>query len=156
MARQGEAKTAAGEAGRTDSNLDRAGYEALAGFRYELRKFMAFSRRAAEAAGLKPQQYQALLAIKAHAGPEAISPKELAEGLFIGLSTAVELADRLEASGLVRRETSKRDRRRTLLVLTPRAESALANLATVHRDELREQVPALISLLSRIQGQAGV
>jgi DNA-binding MarR family transcriptional regulator len=154
VARQRERASPGATAEGGDPGLDQASYEALAGFRYELRKFMAFSRRAAETAGLKPQQYQALLAIKAYAGPEAISPKELAENLFIGLSTAVELVDRLEASGLVRREPSVRDRRRTLLRLTPRSEQALASLAAVHRDELREQVPAMISLLSRIQGQA--
>ncbi len=154
MARQAGRRSASAASEPAGSELYPASYEALAGFRYELRKFMAFSKRAAEGAGLKPQQYQALLAVKAHAGPEAISPKELAETLFIGLSTAVELVDRLESSGLVRREPSARDRRRTLLLLTPKAERALASLAAVHRDELREQVPALISLLSRIQGQA--
>src|SRR5207247_6412095 len=41
-------------------------YEALASFRYAMRKFLSFSRRAlAEEAQLTPEQYEALLALKA-------------------------------------------------------------------------------------------
>ena len=39
-------------------------YAALARFRYELRKFQAFSKAAADQAGLTPQQHQALLTIR--------------------------------------------------------------------------------------------
>ena len=39
-------------------------YEALAAFRYALRRFVAFSETEAKAAGLTPRQHQALLAIK--------------------------------------------------------------------------------------------
>ena len=46
--------------------LDEESYRALAGFRYELRRFLHFSENAARGAGLTPQQHQALLAIRAH------------------------------------------------------------------------------------------
>ena len=131
-------------------DIDDADYRALAGFRYEVRKFMAFSKKAAEAAGLQPQQYQALLAIKAREGSERIATTALAEELFIGSSTAVELLDRLEARGLVSRSVLAEDRRRTVVALTPEANRILRSLAAVHRDELRQHVPALISLLARI------
>lgn len=39
-------------------------YEALAEFRYGLRQFLHFSEQAARAAGLEPQQHQALLALR--------------------------------------------------------------------------------------------
>jgi DNA-binding MarR family transcriptional regulator len=39
-------------------------YQALADFRYEIRRFLSFSERLVRAAGLEPQQHQALLAIK--------------------------------------------------------------------------------------------
>ena len=40
-------------------------YRMLAAFRLALRRFVHFSETAAEAAGLSPQQHQALLAIRA-------------------------------------------------------------------------------------------
>ena len=48
-------------------------YEALAQFRYQLRKFLSFSEAVTHKAGLTPQHYQALLAIKASLDPEGIS-----------------------------------------------------------------------------------
>jgi len=39
-------------------------YEALAAFRYEVRRFLHFAEQAAGAAGIEPHQYQALLAIR--------------------------------------------------------------------------------------------
>jgi DNA-binding MarR family transcriptional regulator len=125
-------------------------YQALAGFRLELRRFFAFSQRAAEAAGLRPQQYQALLAIKAHTGSQPMTTTELADELFIRLPTAVELIDRLEKESLVRRAPSTVDRRRMTVVLAPRAEEVLKRLASVHHEELRSHGPALVALLSRI------
>src|ERR1700744_888674 len=87
-------------------DLDQAEYEALAGFRFEFRKFLSFSKQAAAGAGLRPQQYQALFAIRARSGPEGMTVKDLATELFIGQSTAVELLDRLERMSLVRRDVS--------------------------------------------------
>ena len=39
-------------------------YQALADLRFEIRRFLNFSERLVHAAGLEPQQHQALLAIK--------------------------------------------------------------------------------------------
>jgi MinD-like ATPase involved in chromosome partitioning or flagellar assembly len=39
-------------------------YRALAEFRYEIRRYLNFSERAARTAGLEPQQHQALLVVK--------------------------------------------------------------------------------------------
>ena len=39
-------------------------YQALAQFRYEIRRFTNFSEQAARDAGIEPQQHQALLAIE--------------------------------------------------------------------------------------------
>ena len=128
-------------------------YESLAGFRYEIRRFFAFSKQAIEGAGLPPVQYQAMLAIKAHPGAEAMSISALAEELFIRIQSAVELVDRLEEGGLVRRSRSMIDRRRITLSLTPRAEAVLATLAGLHLDELKTQVPEFIAILSRITAQ---
>ena len=39
-------------------------YRALAAFRYEIRKVLAFSEQAARDAGIEPQQHQLLLAVR--------------------------------------------------------------------------------------------
>src|SRR5205085_11024300 len=41
-----------------------AEYRALAAFRHSIRKFLRFSEEAARAAGIEPQQYQLLLAVR--------------------------------------------------------------------------------------------
>jgi hypothetical protein len=41
-----------------------ADYRSLAAFRYEIRKFLAFSEGAAREAGIEPQQHQMLLAVR--------------------------------------------------------------------------------------------
>jgi DNA-binding MarR family transcriptional regulator len=145
----GRRKVETSEAGG-GGDLPEADYRALAGFRCELRKFMAFSARAAKQAGLEPQQYQAMLAIRARPDDEPMSTSALAEELFISVSTTIELLDRLELAGLVVRRQSETDRRRTVVSLTSKALDRLPGLAATHKDEIRQHVPALVALLSQI------
>jgi len=57
-------------------------YDALATFRYELRKFLSFSKRALAAeAELTPEQYEALLALKAFSSSTGLSIGDLSERL---------------------------------------------------------------------------
>src|SRR5579859_1886698 len=79
--------------------LSKADYEALAEFRWSLRHFLGFSEAAARAAGITPQQHQALLAIKGFPGRDKVSVGELAERLQIEHHSAVGLADRLVRRG---------------------------------------------------------
>jgi hypothetical protein len=46
---------------RANQPISKEEYEMLAAFRYALRRFMRFSERAAQAAGITPQQHQVLL-----------------------------------------------------------------------------------------------
>ena len=109
-------------------------YEALAEFRYQIRKFLHFSERAAREAGIEPQQHQLLLAIRGFTGPaEPPSIGILAERLQIQHHSAVELVDRLVERGLVARSRGPSDRRQVLVHLTPRGESELG-LALVFVD----------------------
>lgn len=73
----------------------------LAVFRYHLRQFLQFSEEAAQAAGLAPRQYQALLTIKGSSRAERLTIGDLAEQLQIVHHAAVELVDRLSAQDLV-------------------------------------------------------
>lgn len=125
-------------------------YQTLAAFRVALRRFFAFSASAAAEAGVAPQQYQALLAIKGHVGEGAPSISDLAAQLLVQQHSAVELAKRLEAAGLVSRVRDPRDRRVVLLRLTAKAEAILAGLAVTHLAELRALAPTISSLLERV------
>ena len=134
----------------TSSNLDKAGYEDLAEFRYRLRCFLEFSEAAARQVGLTGQQHQALLAIKGYPGREIVSVGELAQRLCIRHHSAVGLVDRLAALGAVRRSPAPADRRQVLVSLTPEGNALLLRLSAAHRDELRRLVPLFSSLLARI------
>lgn len=125
-------------------------YEALASFRYALRRFFHFSQQAVLAEDLTLQQHQSLLAIKAAPGHEALTVGELAEQMFIKHHSAVGLVDRLEQQGLVQRQTSATDRRQVWITLTGRGEKVLSRLAMAHRDELRQLSPKLRKALEQI------
>lgn len=136
--------------GMTARPLTAADYAALARFRLALRRFLAFSARAAAEAGLTAQQHQALLAIKGHPGPAPMHLGELAAALLIRHHSAVELVDRLVAAGLLRREPDPDDGRRVRLALTRAADSVLHSLSGAHLDELRAMRPELARLLAAV------
>jgi DNA-binding MarR family transcriptional regulator len=131
-------------------------YRALAAFRFQLRRFLAFSTRQAEAAGLAPQQYQALLAIKGHVGSQPITVGELADQLLVRQHSAAELINRMEAADLVRRAPAAGDHRRVSLLLTAAGEDALRRLAGVHLDELGQNARLIARLLSSISPDMSV
>jgi DNA-binding MarR family transcriptional regulator len=123
-------------------------YQSLAELRYQIRRFLHFSEQAARDAGLEPRQHQLMLALKGL--PRRVRPRvgELAERLQIQHHSAVELANRLAAGGLVRRRAGQ-DRREVLLALTPKGERLLRELSLHHKAELRMQGPALVAALKR-------
>lgn len=129
-----------------------ADYEALAEFRFQIRRFLDFSQNAARAVGLTPAQHQALLAIKGNPGGAPMIVGELAERLCVRHHSAVELVDRLVAAGLVMRAVDRADHRRVFLQLTPVAEEHLAELSAAHLDELARLSPSLKQLLGIAQG----
>jgi DNA-binding MarR family transcriptional regulator len=127
-------------------------YEALAAFRYAMRKFLRFSRRllAAEA-GLTPEKYEALLALKVCGRASGITITDLSERLQVRHHTAVSLVDTLEAVGLVRRQKGTRDRRRVYVKLTAAGSRVLAKVAVIHRREMRLRSPEMIDALLRLR-----
>lgn len=94
-------------------------YAALAEFRYQIRRFIHFSEAAARGLETEPQQHQLLLAAKAADSPTI---GYLAERLQIRHHSAVELIDRMAASGLVERAHSTQDRRQVVVSLTEQGE----------------------------------
>lgn len=130
--------------------LSIADYQALAEFRYQIRKFLHFSDSAIEGAGLERSQYQLMLAIKGM--PDGVRPRirDLADRMLIQHHSAVELIDRLEAGGYVRRERAQNDRREVLLALTAKGERVLGQLALHHHEELQNAAPKLVGALRRV------
>src|SRR5271157_5691500 len=90
-------------------------YQALVGFRYEIRRFLNFSERAARSAGLEQQQHQGLMAVKGVPKGRNATVGYVAERLQIRHHSAVELANRLEKRGFLRRARSRGDRREVWL-----------------------------------------
>jgi DNA-binding MarR family transcriptional regulator len=134
----------------TPQPLIKAQYETLAAFRYALRRFLHFSEAAAHAAGITPQQHQALLAIKGFPGRDQVTVGELAERLQLRHHSAVGLIDRLAAEELVKRTPSATDRRRVLIQLTNRGEKTLEKISTQNRQQLVRIGPELTQLLDRL------
>jgi DNA-binding MarR family transcriptional regulator len=134
--------------GVTD-DLDEQDYAALAGFRFELRRFLHFSEEAAADAGLTPQQHQALLAVRAR-GEEGMLVGDLAERLMLRPHSASELVKRLGEHGLVERRPGSADRRQVHIALTGRARDLLASLSASHKAELRRLRPLLQRLLGAL------
>jgi DNA-binding MarR family transcriptional regulator len=131
------------------SNSD---YRALSAFRYEVRKFLAFSESAARAAGIEPQQHQLLLAVRGL--PEDSRPTigAIAERLCVQHHTVVALVDKVEEAGLLVRVRGAKDRREVLLRLTLEGESLLAGLSVLHREQLRNVGPSMVAALGNILG----
>ncbi len=125
-------------------------FQALAEFRYNIRRFMRVSEQILRPAGLKPQQYQLMLHIKGLPEDRAATIGEIAERLQIQHHSTVELVDRMSVRGLIRRKRASDDRRQVLLELTPKGERVLRDMAQLHRDELRNSGPALVGALRKV------
>ena len=135
--------------------LDPSIYQGLAGFRYALRQFLAFSEAATGEAGVTPQQYQALLVIKTHSARAMMAPaitvRELADQMLLQHHGAVQLINRLASAGLAERQDSPTDRRSVLVAMTAKGEQLLAVLAARHVRELLKHEPLLAESLTRLR-----
>lgn len=135
-----------------NTNLQAEDYNALAAFRYEMRKFLRFSKELLATEGkLTSEQYEALLAVKTHPGSTGITVGELDERLQVTHHTAVSLIDRLVMRKLVAMRRASDDRRWVNVKLTRLGSSVLARLVAVHRREIRHRSLDMIDTLRRLQ-----
>jgi DNA-binding MarR family transcriptional regulator len=126
-------------------------YEALAELRYLGRKFLRFSKDLLRAkAGLNPEQYEALLAIKAFPA-KSLTISQLSERLQVKHHSAVNIVDRLVGRKLIRRQAGQRDRRERHLELTDKGETLIEELAGIHYRELCERSEEMIKGLERLR-----
>ncbi|HEY1688236.1 MAG TPA: helix-turn-helix domain-containing protein [Solirubrobacteraceae bacterium] len=125
------------------AQLSDADYRRLLAFRTELHGFLHWSEQAAGRAGLTPALHQLLLAVKGHPGDEAPSVADVATALHMRHHSAVELAQRAEAAGLLTRERDAVDHRRMRLALTALGETQLEALTREHLPRIRALASAL-------------
>ncbi|MGH3320856.1 MAG: MarR family winged helix-turn-helix transcriptional regulator [Streptosporangiaceae bacterium] len=131
----------------TTEQLTAEDFSDLLEFRTSLRRFQRWSERQAKGVGLTPAQHQLLLAVKGHAHRRGPSIGDLAGYLLLRHHSAVELVNRVEASGLVRRARDPDDARVVRITLTRRGEGRLERLATLHLTEIRRLAPLLEHLV---------
>jgi DNA-binding MarR family transcriptional regulator len=134
----------------TSSAMTAAEFRALAEFRYRIRIFLNGSEEAARRAGLEPQQYALMLALRGLPLNVEPSIRELAERMQLRHHSVVELVDRLERRQFLRRERSRDDRRQVILHLTSRGERILTRLVKQRISELRDAAPALVESLTAV------
>jgi len=141
--------------GKQIKPLNQAEYTALAQFRYQIRRYLRYMEERAREAGHNPQKYQLLLAIKGL--PPDIRPtiSALAERMQLNHNSMVELVDRCEERGLIRRARSGKDRRQVELSITPEGDAVLNKLASAGREELRSVGPVLADSIQRLIHETG-
>jgi DNA-binding MarR family transcriptional regulator len=116
----------------------REDFENLLAFRVSLRRFQRWSEDHAAAVGLTHVQHQLLVAIKGHPGDTAPSIRELAGYLLLRHHSAVELVNRAEAAGFVRRSADGRDARVVRVGLTRKGDVLVSELTEAHLAELHK------------------
>lgn len=109
-----------------------------AAFRLALRRFSARTEEVSAVAGLTPQRYDLLLAIRASPGATS-TVTELSEQLRLRQTAVTELVKRAREAGLVHRTPSPDDGRVTLLRLSSEGERRLMRAFEALRQD-REQV----------------
>ncbi|MGA7524088.1 MAG: MarR family transcriptional regulator [Acidobacteriaceae bacterium] len=109
----------------------------LAGFRYNLRRFLRFSEKAARSCGVTPQQHQLMLGLAGFTAGGNLTISELAEFLQERNNSVVGLVERAVESGLVVRQPGATDRRQVVVSLTRRGKEILRQLTQMHYEEVR-------------------
>jgi DNA-binding MarR family transcriptional regulator len=125
-------------------------YGALAELRHLIRRFVQEGDSKAREAGLEPQQYLLLLAIRGLPEGHEASIRTLAERLSLRHHSTVELIDRMEARGYVKRVRAREDRRQVLISLQPRGEKMLEKVVEQRIIELRANGHALVQAITAL------
>ncbi len=122
-------------------------YRALVEFRYHIGRYLDFSDEAARASGIEPRQYQLLLAIRGL--PKTVEPTvgALAQQLRRHHHSTVELINRAEANGLVKRS---RVGTHVLVRLTRQGQRILTEAVEERLEELRVAGPVLVKALQQL------
>jgi DNA-binding MarR family transcriptional regulator len=122
-------------------------YTSLADFRYHIRAYLRFGEEIAHRAGIEPQQFQLMLALRGSPQEQALSLREIAEQLLLRHNSVVELVDRCERARLVARIRDEKDARVVRVHLTKRGAALLQRLTAAHLRRLRQDGKAMLGSL---------
>jgi DNA-binding MarR family transcriptional regulator len=125
-------------------------YRALGELRYLIRRFVQEGDVTAKELGLEPQQYLLLLAIRGLPAKQEATISTLAKRLSLRHHSTVELIDRLEAHGYVKRVRGRTDRRQVLVVLQPHGAKLLEKVVHQRMSDLRSNGRALVAAISAL------
>jgi DNA-binding MarR family transcriptional regulator len=126
-------------------------YRRLLELRTGLRRFLHWSERQAEAAGLTPAQHQLLLAVRGHADPRGPTVGDVAGYLLLRHHSAVGLVDRAEAAGLLVRRQDPENLSIVRLCLTVEGSRRLDALSELHLEELTHLSPTMHALWEALE-----
>ncbi len=119
---------------------------ALAWFRVRAGSFLEQAGQQGWAVGLTHVQHQLLVAVKGHPGDLPPTVGDIASYLLLRHHSAVELIDRAEVAGLVRRTPDPQDARIVRVKLTSRGDQLVIKLTQAHLAELRKLAVVLSEL----------
>ncbi len=126
-----------------------ADYQRLLAFRTGLRRYLHWAEERAVDAGITPAQHQLLLAIRGRVEPGDPTVSDLAAELLLRHHSVVELIDRAEAAGLVRRRQDHEDHRVVRVAITGLGTRRLGELAGKHLEELARMAPTMQPIWER-------
>lgn len=136
----------------SSSPLSRQDYYNMACLRYALRKFLRFSKDfVSKNAKLTPEQYEALLVLKAFSTDEGLTVGQLSERVQVKHHSAVSLTDKLAARKLVTKRRGKPDRRYVYIKLTTSGNTLVKLLAAGHRQEIRKHAREIVEALTKLK-----
>ena len=125
-------------------------YRALAELRYRIRRFLRDGDAVARAAGLEPQQYLMLLAIRGLPQGDEATIRTLADRVVLKHHSAVGLIDRLEKQGYVCRNRGCDDHRLVIVSLLPPGQRVVERVAGHRITELRSNGRQLVDAINEL------
>ena len=125
-------------------------FRALAELRYRIRQFLKEGDTTARKEGLEPQQYLLLLAIRGLPPDVPGKIRTLADRLALKHHSVVELVDRLEQHGYVKRTRSREDKRQVLVSLLPKGQKVLERVVQERIGELRASGRQLVQAIDAL------
>jgi DNA-binding MarR family transcriptional regulator len=128
-------------------------YRRIFAFRIGIRRFLDWSRRQAETAGITATQHQLLLTIRGIDHRSGATVGQIADSLALRHHSAVELVDRAVEKGLVQRLEDNADKRVVRVKLTSKGGRILEAITLGNLKELTRLAPELTRLLNKLSGE---
>lgn len=136
------------------TTLSDSDYARLLSARTRLRAFERWSADRAAEFGLTAAQHQLLLAVRGHRDPRGPTVGDVANYLLLKHHSAVELANRTQSLGLIKRIQDSDDHRVMRLSLTNKGRRLLSALSKTHLEELHRVASTLNLALAALRSRS--